>query len=104
MHCCIYNPKDSMRKAAFLYNILSGRRRGRRLADVEIALGVLRNAGVEVSVRATRSAADATERTRQAVDEGCEAVFACGGGGDGHDVFERFFGRFSSPGFFFLGT
>ena len=35
-----------MRKAALLYNTLSGRRRGRRLADVEIALGVLRNAGI----------------------------------------------------------
>ena len=62
-----------MRKAALLYNTLSGRRRERRLADVGIALGVLRNAGVEVSATATRSAADATEQTRQAVAEGCEA-------------------------------
>src|SRR5258705_1495041 len=98
MHCCIYNPKDSMRKAAFLYNILSGRRRGRRLADVEIALGVLRNAGVEVSVRATRSAADATERTRQAVDEGCEAVFARGGDWAVAHGFEGFVCTVLAPG------
>src|SRR5258705_10030464 len=100
MHCCIYNPKDSMRKAAFLYNILSGRRRERRLADVGIALGVLRNAGVEVSVRATRSAADATERTRQAVARGCEARFACGGGWGVHGGFLWLVGRYLAPGVF----
>jgi len=93
-----------MRKAAFLYNILSGRRRERRLADVEIALGVLRNAGVEVSVTATRSAADATERTRQAVAEGCEAVFACGGDGTVHDVLQGLVGSSLALGIIPLGT
>jgi diacylglycerol kinase (ATP) len=77
-----------MRKAALLYNTLSGRRRERRLADVESALSVLRTAGIEVSATATRSATDATEQTRQSVADGCEAVFACGGEGPVHDVLQ----------------
>ena len=93
-----------MRKAALLYNTLSGRRRERRLADVEIALGVLRNAGVEVSATATRSATDATEQTRQAVAEGCEAVFACGGDGTVHDVLQGLVGSSLALGIIPLGT
>jgi diacylglycerol kinase (ATP) len=93
-----------MRKAALLYNPLSGRRRGRRLQDVEIALGVLRDAGVEVSVAATRSAKDATEQTRQAVAEGCEAVFACGGDGTVHDVLQGLVGTSIALGIIPLGT
>ena len=93
-----------MRKAALLYNPLSGRRRGRRVADVEIALGVLRNAGVEVSATATRSATDATEQTRQAVAEGCEVVFACGGDGTVHDVLQGLVGSSLALGIIPLGT
>ena len=93
-----------MRKAALLYNTLSGRRRGRRLADIEIALGVLRNAGVEVSVMVTSSAADTTEQTRKAVAEGCEAVFACGGDGTVHDVLQGLVGSSLALGIIPLGT
>jgi diacylglycerol kinase (ATP) len=77
-----------MRKAILLYNPLSGRRRGRRLADVEAALAVLRSAGVEASAAPTRAASDATDQTRQAVAAGCDSVFACGGDGTIHDVLQ----------------
>src|SRR5256885_6372648 len=93
-----------MRKAALLYNTLSGRRRERRLADVEIAAGILRNAGVDVSVTATRSAADATEQTRRAVAQGYEAVFACGGDGTVHDVLQGLVGSSLALGIIPLGT
>ena len=93
-----------MRKAALLYNPLSGRRRGRRQQDVEIALGVLRDAVIEVSVAATRSAKDATEQTRQAVAGGCEAVFACGGDGTVHDVLQGLVGTSIALGIIPLGT
>ena len=36
-----------MRKAALFYNPLSGRRRARRLANVEAVVAVLRQAGIE---------------------------------------------------------
>jgi diacylglycerol kinase (ATP) len=81
-----------MRKAILLYNPLSGRRRGRRLADVEAALAVLRNAGVEASAAPTRAASDATDQTRQAMAAGCDTVFACGGDGTIHDVLQGLVG------------
>src|SRR6266481_3943405 len=47
----------SMRKAVLLYNPLSGRRHVRRLADVEAALIVLRQGGVEATLEPTRGQA-----------------------------------------------
>lgn len=77
-----------MHKAALLYNPTSGRRRGRRLADVEAVLAVLRSAGVEASASPTLAASQAAEQTSQAIAEGCDAVFACGGDGTVHDVLQ----------------
>jgi diacylglycerol kinase (ATP) len=93
-----------MHKAALLYNPLSGRRRGRRLADVEAVLEVLRKGGLQVSASATRAAADATEQTRQAVAEGSDAVFACGGDGTVHDVLQGLVGSQAALGIIPLGT
>lgn len=93
-----------MRKAMLLYNPLSGRRRGRRLADVEVALSVLRSAGVEASAAPTRAASDATDQARQAIAEGCDTVFACGGDGTVHDVLQGLVGTNAALGIIPLGT
>jgi YegS/Rv2252/BmrU family lipid kinase len=93
-----------MRKAILLYNPLSGRRRGQRLADVEAALSVLRNAGVEVSAAPTRAPSDATEQTRHALAEGCDTVFACGGDGTVHDVLQGLVGAQAALAIIPLGT
>jgi diacylglycerol kinase (ATP) len=93
-----------MRKAMLLYNPLSGRRRGRRVADIDAALSVLRNAGVEVSSAPTRAASDATDQTRQAITEGCDAIFACGGDGTVHDVLQGLVGTKAALGVIPLGT
>jgi YegS/Rv2252/BmrU family lipid kinase len=93
-----------MRKAMLLYNPLSGRRRGRRLADVESALSVLRSAGVEASSAPTRAASDATDQTKQAIAEGCDAIFACGGDGTVHDVLQGLVGSNAALGVIPLGT
>ena len=93
-----------MRKAMLLYNPLSGRRRGRRLADVEAAQSVLRNAGVEASSAPTRADSDATEQTRQAIAEGCDTIFACGGDGTIHDVLQGLVGTNTALGIIPLGT
>jgi len=81
-----------MRKALLLYNPNSGRRHGRRLTDVNAALSVLRAAGVEASAAPTRAASDATDQTRQAILDGCDTVFACGGDGTIHDVLQGLVG------------
>ncbi|HEY1262210.1 MAG TPA: diacylglycerol kinase family protein [Terriglobales bacterium] len=93
-----------MQKAALLYNPLSGRRRERRLVDVEAAAAALRSAGVEVSATATRGASDALEQARKAVAEGCDTIFACGGDGTVHDVVQGMAGSSASLGIIPLGT
>jgi diacylglycerol kinase (ATP) len=93
-----------MRKAILLYNPLSGRRRGRRLADVETALSILRSAGIEASAAPTRAASDATDQTRQAIAAGCDTVFACGGDGTIHDVLQGLVGTNVALAIIPLGT
>jgi diacylglycerol kinase (ATP) len=95
---------DFMRKAILLYNPLSGGRRGRRLKDVEAALSVLRSAGVEAVAAPTRAASDATDQTKQAIAEGCDTIFACGGDGTIHDVLQGLVGRDAALGIIPLGT
>lgn len=99
-----YNPLESMRKALLLYNPLSGRRQAHRLADVESALAVLRDAGVEASAAPTLAPAAAAEQTRQAIAEGCDTVFACGGDGTIHDVLQGLVGSKAALGIIPLGT
>jgi YegS/Rv2252/BmrU family lipid kinase len=93
-----------MRKAALLYNPLSGRRRARRLAHVEAANAVLRQAGVQTILEPTRGQADAAEQTRQAITDGCDTIFACGGDGTVHDVLQGMAGSRAALGVIPLGT
>jgi diacylglycerol kinase (ATP) len=93
-----------MRKAALLFNPLSGRRTGRRLADVNEALAVLKAAGINASATATRAAADAATQVKQAISEGCDTILACGGDGTIHDVLQGVVGTEAALGIIPLGT
>jgi YegS/Rv2252/BmrU family lipid kinase len=93
-----------MRKAILLYNPVCGHRRARRLADVEAALSVLRAAGVEASAAPTRAPSNAADQTRQAIAEGCDTVFACGGDGTVHDVLQGLVGTNAALAIIPLGT
>lgn len=93
-----------MRKAALLYNPLSGRRRERRLAQVKAALAVLHRSGIEASAEPTRGQADAAEQARHAIADGCDAVLACGGDGTAHDVLQGLVGSDAALGIIPLGT
>jgi YegS/Rv2252/BmrU family lipid kinase len=93
-----------MKKVALLYNPLAGGRPKRRLADVKTAVAVLREAGVEVIASPTRVASDATPQVRQAIAEGCDTVFACGGDGTVHDVLQALVGSQVALGIIPLGT
>lgn len=93
-----------MRKALLLYNPLSGRRRDRRLQDVQSALRVLQNAGVNASVAATIAPGPASNQVQQAIAEGCDTVFACGGDGTVHDVLQGLVGTGTALGIIPLGT
>lgn len=93
-----------MRKAVLLYNPLSGRHPKRRVAEIEAVLGVLRSAGLDATAAATTSSAGTSEQARQAIAEGCETIFACGGDGTIHDVLQALVGTQVVLGIIPLGT
>lgn len=69
-----------MRKAALLYNPDSGGSR-RRQQELQSAVSILRDGGIEAELLATESRDHAGEEARRAIEAGCDAVFACGGDG-----------------------
>jgi len=74
-----------MRKAALLYNPDSGGSR-RRQRELQPALSVLKEGGVEAELFLTKSREHAAEMARQAISAGCDTVFACGGDGTVHNI------------------
>jgi diacylglycerol kinase family enzyme len=74
-----------MRKAALLYNPDSGGSKQRQ-RELESALAVLRNGGVEADLVPAQSPHHAVEETRRAIDSGCDTIFACGGDGTIHNI------------------
>lgn len=93
-----------MRKAILLHNPFSGRLRSRRAADMEAALNVLRSGGVEAFDEPTRAAGSAAEQVREAIANGCDTVFACGGDGTVHDVLQGLVGTEAALGVIPVGT
>jgi len=93
-----------MRKAVLLYNARSGGRRSHRQSDIQSALQILSDAGVEASLVLTQSSADAAEQARKAIVEGCDTVFACGGDGTIHDVLQGMAGTRAALGIIPMGT
>ncbi len=93
-----------MRRAALLYNPISGSRRKHRLTDVETVKSILQRAGVEVDAAPTRAASDAAAQVRMALREGFDTIVACGGDGTIHDVLQGLAGKDAALGIIPLGT
>lgn len=93
-----------MRKAILLHNPFSGPLRSRRAADIEAALNVLRSGGVEAYEEPTRAAGSAAEQVKEAIANGCDTVFACGGDGTVHDVLQGLVGTEAALGVIPVGT
>jgi diacylglycerol kinase (ATP) len=74
-----------MRKAALLYNPDSGGSR-KRQRELQSALSILRNGGVEAELLPTESPEHAGEEARRAIASACDTVFACGGDGTIHNI------------------
>lgn len=77
-----------MRKAALLYNPASGGKHPKRQSELESALRVLRNGGVDAELIATSSPADVAAQAREAISQGCDTIIACGGDGTIHDIIQ----------------
>jgi hypothetical protein len=93
-----------MRRVALIYNPVSGQYSARRKAAIEQTLAVLREAGVEVEALETKQAGEATIHARQAMDDGCDAVLACGGDGTVHEILQSLVGSDVALGVIPLGT
>jgi diacylglycerol kinase (ATP) len=93
-----------MRKACLLYNPVSGGRRSRRQAELNAALAVLQTAGVNAELVAIRSPQDAAQQARQALAQGCDTVFACGGDGTVHDILQGMAGTTATLAVLPMGT
>lgn len=78
--------RQPMRKAALLYNPDSGRRGARRQAQLNSVLEFLQDAKIETELFLAESAASAAEKARQAIADGCDTIFACGGDGTIHNI------------------
>lgn len=93
-----------MRRVALIYNPVSGQYSARRKAAIEQTLAVLREAGVEVEALETKEAGEATIHARRAMNDGCDAVLACGGDGTVHEILQSLVGSDVALGVIPLGT
>lgn len=92
------------RKALLLYNPVSGARIDRRMQAVVELERILHETGAEVRTEATRQAGSAGTQARDAINGGCDAVFACGGDGTVLDVLQGVVGTDATLGVVPLGT
>jgi diacylglycerol kinase (ATP) len=76
-----------MRKAALLYNPDSGGSRRRRW-ELDSALHILREAGVEAELLPAESKDHAGEEVQRAIAAGCDTIIACGGDGTIHNIIQ----------------
>ena len=93
-----------MRKVLLLYNPHSGPRAQRSAAAVEQAAQVLRAAGVEAAITPTLSPTAAAQQVREALAEGSDTIFACGGDGTVQDVAQGLVGTQAALALIPLGT
>jgi YegS/Rv2252/BmrU family lipid kinase len=93
-----------MRRAALIYNPVSGTKRHMRLAHVESAAGVLQSAGVEVRLVPTTAKGSATTQARHLANEGFDTILACGGDGTMHEVLQGIVGTDAALGLIPLGS
>ena len=77
---------EKSRTAVIIYNPTSGRNRSRRLHAIEEAARILRASEIDARLLPTTRAGSATELARNAVQQGCQMVVACGGDGTINEV------------------
>jgi diacylglycerol kinase (ATP) len=75
-------------RCVLIYNPESGRVRNRREVQIREIADALSGLGHRVELTATTVPGSATMQTRQAVRDGAEIVFACGGDGTIHEVLQ----------------
>lgn len=92
-----------MRKAALLYNPDSGGSK-KRQRELQAAVQILRDGGVEAKLVATTSKEHAGEEATKAIDAECDTLFACGGDGTVHNLVQVLANTPVALGVFPIGT
>ena len=92
-----------MRKAALLYNPASGGSKQRQ-RDLESALSILKQGGVEAELFPGDSPEHSGEQARQAIANQCDTIFACGGDGTVHNLVQILAGTSVALGVLPMGT
>jgi len=77
---------DHIDDALLIYNPTSGRRRHRRLVEVERAVRILKGAGIRADLAPTTGPGTGTAIARQAIETRRGMVIACGGDGTINEV------------------
>jgi diacylglycerol kinase (ATP) len=77
---------DGIKDALLIYNPTSGGRRHRRFAEIERAVGLLKDSGITAELAPTTGPRAAEGIARQAVEQGRGMVIACGGDGTINEV------------------
>lgn len=94
----------TMHRVALIFNPAAGQRSKAVRSVVERIASVLASTGVQTHTYCTQGAGSAGPLTLQAIAEGCEAVFACGGDGTVHEVLQSIVGTQTPLGVIPLGT
>jgi diacylglycerol kinase (ATP) len=93
-----------MQKVALFYNPASGLRMERRHHVVQEAASVLRDAGKEVLVDATRGPGTAAAQVRDVLARGCDTIVIAGGDGTINDALQGLVGHDAALGVIPMGT
>jgi YegS/Rv2252/BmrU family lipid kinase len=75
-----------IRNAILIYNPVSGRRRSRRLIEIETAGKLLSDAGISIEFAPTFEPGSGTSIARHAVEQKFDLVIACGGDGTANEI------------------
>lgn len=97
-------PAPAMRRAALIYNPVSGQYSSRRMMRIAEVLAILQDAGVDVEAIATESPDSAGRLALDAVKRGCDTILACGGDGTLHETLQCLVGQSASLGVIPMGT
>jgi diacylglycerol kinase (ATP) len=84
-------------RCVLIYNPASGRKRSLRADQVRQVADALSSLGHQVELTATTAPGSATSQTRQAVGDGADVVFACGGDGTIHEVLQGLVSETGKP-------
>ena len=91
-------------RTLLLYNPSAGRRRANRLRLVQQLAAVLQAKGFDCRCEATSAKGAAGAQAQAAIEQGTDAVFACGGDGTIHDVLQGVAGTGAALGILPLGS